>query len=368
MANHSKHNPVTGYIMVALILGVITYLEFAMVEYPQAWLGSTWTLVLLIALSIAKFIMVIMFFMHLKEDDKTYTGFFGSGMFIALGTFIAMAAMFVLPRAVAVTRPPADSGAVHASSNGGGHGSAELPHELVDLIASDGRSRSAADAADTPRVVDRTVAIVAPSATNDASTYEVGEAAGITAAVAATPAPAPETAPTEAQTETPATAEAPEVSAQAPESPAEEPAAQEPAAQEPEAVAWNEELGQQVYLSNCMACHQANGQGIPGAFPPLAQHAADLYAADGGEYLSHVLLFGVQGQISVQGMNYNGFMPAWPQLSDEQLASVLNHIVVKLGPAPAGFVPYQAADVAAERTAGLNAVAVYEARGALSLP
>lgn len=364
MANHSKHNPVTGYIMIALILGVITYIEYAMVEYPQAWLGSTWTLILLVALSIAKFIMVIMFFMHLKEDDKMYTGFFGSGMFIALGTFIAMAAMFILPRAVAVTRPNVDSGAVHAS--GGGHGAAELPHELADLIATDGRSRSAADAADTPRVVDRTVTIVAPSAANDASTYEVGEAAGITNA---TPAPAaPDAAPVEPEAAAAATEpeepEAPESAADP--APADQPSAEAPVA--PEDIAWNEELGQQVYLSNCMACHQATGQGIPGAFPPLAQHAADLYVADGGEYLLHVLLFGVQGQISVQGMSYNGFMPAWPQLNDEQLASVLNHIVVKLGTPPAGFVPYQAADVAAERSAGLTATAVHQARGALDLP
>lgn len=29
--------------------------------------------------------------------------------------------------------------------------------------------------------------------------------------------------------------------------------------------------GEQIYLANCAACHQANGQGLTGAFPPLAQ-------------------------------------------------------------------------------------------------
>lgn len=341
MAKHSNHNPVTGYIMVALILGVITYLEFAMVEYPQAWLGQTWTLILLVVLSIAKFLMVIMFFMHLKEDDKAYSGFFGSGMVFALGTFIAMTAMFVLPRAVAVTRPGVDTGVAHAA----GHGSAELPAELADLVATDGRSRTAADAADTPRPADRRVTLTAPAAANDASTYEVGEGSGITAAAAASAAGAEAQAPGEV----------------------EEPAG----AEEPAAVAmaaWDEDLGQQVYMSNCMACHQANGQGIPGAFPPLAGHAAELYAADGGEYLSHVVLFGVQGSITVDGATFNGFMPAWPQLSDEQLAAVLNHVVVKLGSAPEGFVPFQAADLAAERGLGLSATDVQTARGALDLP
>jgi hypothetical protein len=35
--------------------------------------------------------MVIWFFMHLKDDDKLYTGFFASGMVIALGTFVVLA-------------------------------------------------------------------------------------------------------------------------------------------------------------------------------------------------------------------------------------------------------------------------------------
>lgn len=359
MAKHSHHNPVAGYIMVALILGVITYLEFAMVEYPQAWLGSTWTLILLVILSVAKFVMVIMFFMHLKEDDRAYSGFFGSGMFFALGTFIAMAAMFVLPRAVAVTRPAADT-EVHAAA----HGTSELPPELVDLIASDGRSRTAAGAADSPRPADRTATIAAPLAANDASSYELSEGAGITAA-APTPAAPGEAAATDQVAATEPAAPAAEAAAAA------EPATEEVGAQEPAAeasVTWDEELGQQVYMTNCMACHQVNGQGIPGAFPPLADHAADLYAVDGGELLTHIVLFGLQGQISVNGMTYNGFMPAWPQLSDEQLANVLNHVVTKLNTPPADFVPFQAADLAAERSLGLSAVQVHEQRVALGLP
>lgn len=366
MAKHSNHNPVTGYIMVALILGVITYLEFAMVEYPQAWLGQTWTLVLLVVLSVAKFLMVIMFFMHLKEDDKAYSGFFGSGMVFALGTFIAMTAMFVLPRAVAVTRPGVDAGEVHAA----GHGSTELPAELAELVATDGRSRPAAEAADTPRPADRSVALVAPTAANDASSYEVSEASGVTPA-SATAASGDEPDEAGAQAQSPGAEPEADEPAAAVQPATEEPAGEEPAAaEEPAAVAvaWDEDLGQQVYMGNCMACHQANGQGIPGAFPPLAEHAAELYAADGGEYISHVVLFGLQGSITVDGMAYNGFMPAWPQLSDEQLAAVLNHVVVKLGAPPPDFTPFQASDLASERGLGLSATDVHAAREALGLP
>ncbi|MBX3144490.1 MAG: cytochrome c [Trueperaceae bacterium] len=221
--------------------------------------------------------------------------------------------------------------------------------------------------------MDRSVAIVPPVA-DSSGAYQVEEAAGITGVTPAATQAQDEPSEPVAQEPTPAEPAATQEPAPAEPAATQEPAPAEPAAQAPEApaeaapIAWNEELGQQAYLSNCMACHQATGQGIPGAFPPLAEHAAELYAADGGEYLLHVVLFGLQGQIAVNGMNYNGFMPAWPQLSDEQIASILNHIVTKLGTAPAGFVPYQPADIAAERSAGLTAVAVHEARGSLNLP
>src|SRR5690606_22008913 len=87
-------------ILIVLILGAGTYVAFAVVGYAQAWLGQTWTMLLLAALSVVKFLLVVLFFMHLKGDDRMYSGFFSSGMVIALATFIAMTAMFILPRAM----------------------------------------------------------------------------------------------------------------------------------------------------------------------------------------------------------------------------------------------------------------------------
>src|SRR5690606_31320023 len=98
MANNHNKGAVGTYILIVLILGVITYMEFAIVEYPQAWLGQTMTFVVLAVLSVLKFLLVVMFFMHLKGDDRMYSGFFSSGMVIAIATFIAMTAMFILPR------------------------------------------------------------------------------------------------------------------------------------------------------------------------------------------------------------------------------------------------------------------------------
>lgn len=70
--------------------------------------------------------------------------------------------------------------------------------------------------------------------------------------------------------------------------------------------------GAKIY-AQCAGCHQQNGQGIPGAFPPLAGHVAEILAKEGGrEYLILVLLYGLQGQIEVKGVKYNLVMPPSP--------------------------------------------------------
>ena len=127
--------------------------------------------------------------------------------------------------------------------------------------------------------------------------------------------------------------------------------------------------GAQVYGS-CSGCHQANGQGVPGAFPPLAEHAADLYTTD-PDYLAQVVLFGLQGPITVDGAQYAGLMPAWAgQLSDAQIAAVLNYVLSSWGneEAVAEEEPYSAADIAAQRELGLSMQEVHARRVELGLP
>ncbi len=351
MAKNHK-GAVGTYTLIVLILGVITYAEFAIVEYPQAWLGQTMTFVVLAVLSVLKFILVVMFFMHLKGDDRMYSGFFTSGMVIALATFIAMTAMFILPRAMSYNEARDRAEALEGAAV---HGEAHVPADVEELITTDGRSRPASERADVPAPADRATQIEAPLASNDASTYEVAGAEGPVDTAAGTdeePAGEGEVAGAEP-------AEADETAADD---------AGEAAAEEPVAAAeWDRDMGTQVYNANCVGCHQAAGQGIPGAFPPLAGHAADVYAAGGDEYLPQVLLFGLTGQIQVEGMTYNGFMPAWAQLSDDQIANVLNHVIADLGDAPDGFVPYAAADIAGHRGDGLAAGDVHGIRAELGL-
>lgn len=127
--------------------------------------------------------------------------------------------------------------------------------------------------------------------------------------------------------------------------------------------------GVAVYDAKCAACHQQNGEGHPGAFPPLAGHAPALYRAD-RSYPLQVLLYGLQGRIVVDGQSYNNVMPAWSQLSDAELAAVATAMLEAWGndaALPADYQPYTAADVAAERAQALTPTQVAEVRAKLGL-
>jgi mono/diheme cytochrome c family protein len=123
-------------------------------------------------------------------------------------------------------------------------------------------------------------------------------------------------------------------------------------------------------FSQCAGCHQANGQGIPGAFPPLAGHVAEILSKQGGrEYLIKMLLWGLQGPIEVKGMKYNGAMPAYNGLKDEEIAALLNHIATAWGDDKKvqGFKPFTAAEVKALREKKLTPQQVLEERKKLGL-
>ncbi|MBF6596159.1 MAG: cytochrome c [Thermaceae bacterium] len=119
----------------------------------------------------------------------------------------------------------------------------------------------------------------------------------------------------------------------------------------------------------CQGCHQATGTGVPGAFPPLAGHVSNILAAKGGRaYLVKTLLYGLVGEISLKGQKYNGAMPAWSQLSDADIAAVLNHISTQWGNKfPAGQKAFTAAEVKAGRATKLTAQQVYANRQKLGL-
>ena len=81
--------------------------------------------------------------------------------------------------------------------------------------------------------------------------------------------------------------------------------------------------GKNVYANNCMNCHMEDGKGLEGAFPPIAK--SDFLKRPPKDLII-VILKGQSGELKVNGVVYNGVMPAQDYLSDEEIADVLNYI------------------------------------------
>jgi nitrite reductase (NO-forming) len=82
------------------------------------------------------------------------------------------------------------------------------------------------------------------------------------------------------------------------------------------------EKGKRLYAQTCFACHQMEGQGIAGVFPPLAK--SDFLMADSARAIRGVIN-GQSGEMTVNGQTYNGVMPP-VLMTDEQIAHVLTFV------------------------------------------
>lgn len=82
--------------------------------------------------------------------------------------------------------------------------------------------------------------------------------------------------------------------------------------------------GAKVFNTNCSSCHQANGKGQTGVFPPLAGNPV---VTGSPTTVIHIVKNGLSGKIMVKGASYNGQMPAWKgTLSDSDIAAVVTYI------------------------------------------
>ncbi|WP_185217732.1 copper-containing nitrite reductase [Sphingobacterium mizutaii] len=80
--------------------------------------------------------------------------------------------------------------------------------------------------------------------------------------------------------------------------------------------------GKAIFGRTCLACHQSEGQGIKGVFPPLAKSD---FLNNNKEKAIDAVLFGLKGEITVNGEKYNSVMPG-QALSDQEVADVLNYV------------------------------------------
>jgi nitrite reductase (NO-forming) len=88
-------------------------------------------------------------------------------------------------------------------------------------------------------------------------------------------------------------------------------------------VAQSVERGKEVYTAQCMSCHQANGEGLQGVYPPLA--GSDHLTKDQDKSIT-IILKGQNEEITVKGTKYSVPMPAMNSLTDQQVADVLNYM------------------------------------------
>ncbi|GAC1533526.1 MAG: hypothetical protein NVS2B17_01330 [Candidatus Velthaea sp.] len=102
--------------------------------------------------------------------------------------------------------------------------------------------------------------------------------------------------------------------------------------------------GGTVYTANCSGCHGAAGAGLAGQSPPLADNP---YVSGDAKAVIHTLNYGLNGPIEVAGVKYNGQMPAWKcNLTDAQIADVINYIRANWGNKGSTVTPKDVADVA----------------------
>jgi mono/diheme cytochrome c family protein len=105
---------------------------------------------------------------------------------------------------------------------------------------------------------------------------------------------------------------------------------------------------QAAYLTHCAACHLANGQGVPSAFPPFDARIGRWAATDAGrDYLASVVGNGLFGPIEVNGVQYMGAMPQMKHIDAAEIAGALNYAVGVFG--GTNDVPFTADELVSRR-------------------
>ena len=139
-----------------------------------------------------------------------------------------------------------------------------------------------------------------------------------------------------------------------PEMPFVEMEAEESADGLPDWLATQISSGQKIYMlagpggGMCFTCHQPTGLGIPGQFPPLSN--SDWVLGDKARLIK-ISLFGLMGEIEVNGVKFNGVMPppGIPPgaLNDQQVADVLTYVRNSWGNSASAVTPSEVTAVRA---------------------
>ena len=101
--------------------------------------------------------------------------------------------------------------------------------------------------------------------------------------------------------------------------------------------------GQQLYGKHCLACHQADGGGVPNMQPPIV---GGTWVKGDSQALALFVMTGGFGSAARKEATMGNVMPEFRQLPDQDLAEILTYIRAKFG---GGASPVTAAEVATAR-------------------
>lgn len=93
--------------------------------------------------------------------------------------------------------------------------------------------------------------------------------------------------------------------------------------------------GKDVYTAQCITCHMEQGEGLEGVYPPLIK--SDYLMADKKRSIEQVL-YGLTGEIKVNGVTYDGVMTGY-DLNDQEVSDVLNYVRNSFGNKGAAVTP-----------------------------
>lgn len=111
------------------------------------------------------------------------------------------------------------------------------------------------------------------------------------------------------------------------------------------------EAGKALFAGTCSTCHQANGQGMEGVFPPLAK--SDYIAAD-PKRVATAVLHGLVGPVKVNGKDYNSNMPPMSQLTDDEVANISTYVLNSWGNPGGRVTKAEAAAIRAQKPANAS--------------
>ena len=101
--------------------------------------------------------------------------------------------------------------------------------------------------------------------------------------------------------------------------------------EEPPTTDTDQKTGKSLYQATCQSCHQANGSGTQGVYPPLTNSE---FVNGDPQILAHIILRGLSGEIYVNNERYASYMSAYgKKLSDKEIQKLIHYVQTEFGSA-----------------------------------